>query len=88
MTDNSTRGDSTQKPDYAKRLNRIEGPVRCIQRAHPGQRRHQSPQAVTIGLLGEHIRHCVHKAMADGYDDTIDIIVTEATKATERLVKA
>ena len=45
-------------------------------------------QTVAIGLLDEHVRHCVGNAMADGNDDTIETMVAEATKAIERLVKA
>jgi DNA-binding FrmR family transcriptional regulator len=44
-------------------------------------------QAVAVGLLDEHVRHCVKNAVADGDTDAIDTMVAEATKAIERLVK-
>ena len=85
MTDNPTPGYSIQKVDYAKRLNRIEGQVRrhpddrrahlLHRRPHPDHRRHQALQAVTIGLLDEHVRHCIRNAMAVGDDDTIETIL-------------
>jgi len=48
----------------------------------------KAPQAVAIGLLDEHVRHCVRNAMADGDDAAAETMVAEATKAIERLVKA
>ena len=45
-------------------------------------------QAVAVGLLDEHVRHCVKNAIADGDTDAIETMVAEATKAIERLVKA
>jgi DNA-binding FrmR family transcriptional regulator len=99
VTDNPTRGYSIQKADYAKRLNRIEGQVRGIQRMIADDTycidvltqvsaATKALQTVAIGLLDEHVRHCVGNAMADGNDDTIESMVAEATKAIKRLVKA
>jgi DNA-binding FrmR family transcriptional regulator len=45
-------------------------------------------QAVAVSLLDEHVRHCVRNAIDDGDEETVDALVTEATKAIERLVKA
>ena len=99
MTDTPTRGYSIKKEDYAKRLNRIEGQVRGIQRMIAEDTycidvltqvsaATKALQAVAIGLLDEHVRHCVKNAMVDGDEDAIERMVAEATKAIERLVKA
>ena len=45
-------------------------------------------QSVAVGLLDEHVRHCVRDAVADGEGDRADEMVTEATRAIERLLKA
>jgi DNA-binding FrmR family transcriptional regulator len=43
---------------------------------------------VAVGLLDEHVRHCVRDAAAAGDSERADEMVTEATRAIERLVKA
>jgi CsoR family transcriptional regulator, copper-sensing transcriptional repressor len=45
-------------------------------------------RGVAIGLLGEHVRHCVRAAAVadDGAD--VEATVLEATKAIERLVRS
>ncbi len=99
MTDTPTRGYSIQKDDYAKRLNRIEGQVRGIQRMIAEDTycidvltqvsaATKALQAVAIGLLDEHVRHCVRNAMVEGDDEAIERMVAEAIKAIQRLVKA
>ena len=99
MTDTPSRGYSIKKEDYAKRLNRIEGQVRGIQRMIAEDTycidvltqvsaATKALQAVAIGLLDEHVRHCVRNAMVEGDDEAIETMVAEATKAIERLVKA
>jgi len=99
MTDHPTRGYSTKKDDYAKRLNRIEGQVRgiarmidedvyCIDVLTQVSAATKALQAVAMGLLDEHVRHCVRDAI--GADDPVrlDEMIAEATRAIERLVKA
>ena len=44
-------------------------------------------QSVAVGLLEEHMRHCVTDAAAKGGDEA-DRLVTEASRAIERLVKS
>lgn len=99
MTDTPTRGYTITKDDYAKRLNRIEGQVRgirrmidedtyCIDILTQVSAVTKALQAVAVGLLDEHVRHCVKNAIIDGDDNTIETKLTEATKAIERLVKA
>jgi DNA-binding FrmR family transcriptional regulator len=45
-------------------------------------------QSVAVGLLDEHVRHCVRDAALGDDAEKADQMVTEATKAIERLVKA
>ena len=45
-------------------------------------------QSVAVGLLDEHIRHCVSDAAKGDDTEQADAMVTEATRAIERLVKA
>jgi DNA-binding FrmR family transcriptional regulator len=99
MTDTPVRGYTIKKDDYAKRLSRIEGQVRgirrmidedtyCIDVLTQVSAVTKALQAVAVGLLDEHIRHCVKNAVTEGDDDTLDTMVAEATRAIERLVKA
>ena len=89
------RGYSMDKDDYLKRLKRIEGQVRGLQRMIAEDTYcidvltqvsavTKALQSVAVGLLDQHVRHCVTHAVAD---DT-DRMVTEATKAIERLIKS
>jgi DNA-binding FrmR family transcriptional regulator len=99
MTDSALRGYSIKKNDYTKRLNRIEGQVRgirrmieedtyCIDVLTQVSAVTKALQAVAVGLLDEHVRHCVKNAVADGDQQALETMVAEATKAIERLVKA
>jgi DNA-binding FrmR family transcriptional regulator len=100
MTDSAvSRGYTTGKDDYIKRLRRIEGQVRglqrmieedtyCIDVLTQVSAATKALQAVAVGLLDEHVRHCVRNAVLDGDDDAVDAMVAEATKAIERLVRA
>ena len=45
-------------------------------------------QAVAVGLLDEHVRHCVKNAVAEGDPEALEAMIAEATKAIDRLVKA
>jgi DNA-binding FrmR family transcriptional regulator len=99
MTNTPTRGYNIRKEDYVKRLNRIEGQVRgirrmieedayCIDVLTQVSAVTKALQAVAVGLLDEHIRHCVKNAVADGDAEALESMVAEATRAIERLVKA
>jgi DNA-binding FrmR family transcriptional regulator len=99
MNDHPPRGYTTNKADYARRLNRIEGQVRGVQRMIDEDTYcidvltqvsaiTKALQAVAIGLIDEHVRHCVRNAVSDGDEANLDQMITEATKAIERLVKA
>jgi CsoR family transcriptional regulator, copper-sensing transcriptional repressor len=93
------RGYSISRDDYLKRLRRIEGQVRGLQRMIEEETYcidvltqvsavTKALQSVSIGLLDEHVRHCVREAAAGGDRDRADEMVTEAVKAIERLVKS
>jgi DNA-binding FrmR family transcriptional regulator len=99
MTHAPERGYSTRKDDYTKRLNRIEGQVRgirrmieedtyCIDILTQVSAATKALQAVAVGLLDEHVRHCVKNAVAEGDPEALEAMVAEATKAIDRLVKA
>jgi DNA-binding FrmR family transcriptional regulator len=93
------RGYTMNKDDYIKRLRRIEGQVRGLQRMIDEDMYcidvltqvsavTKALQSVAVGLLDEHVRHCVRDAALGNDAERADEMVTEATKAIERLVKA
>ena len=92
------RGYSMHKDDYRKRLARIEGQVRgvarmideeqyCIDVLTQISAATKALQAVSLGLMDEHLRHCVAQALADGGKDAEDK-VREASDAIARLVRS
>ena len=94
-TQAEVRGYSMDKDDYLKRLKHIEGQVRGLQRMITEDTYcidvltqvsavTKALQSVAVGLLDQHVRHCVTNAVADDADR----MVTEATKAIERLIKS
>jgi CsoR family transcriptional regulator, copper-sensing transcriptional repressor len=91
-------GYTMSKDDYLRRLRRIEGQVRGLQRMVDEDTYcidvltqisavTSALQSVAVGLLDEHLHHCVTDAVAAGAPDAADK-VTEATRAIERLVKS
>lgn len=94
----TVHGYTMDKDDYLKRLRRIEGQVRGLQRMIDGDTYcidiltqvsavTKALQSVAVGLLDQHVRHCVANALTDDPADA-DRMVTEATKAIERLIKS
>ena len=94
-----THGYTENKDDYLKRLRRIEGQVRGLQRMVENDdycidiltqvsAATKALQSVAVGLVDEHLRHCVTNAARSGDDAESDRIITEATRAIERLVKS
>jgi len=92
------RGYSIDKDDYLKRLRRIEGQVRGLQRMIDEDTYcidvltqvsavTRALQSVAVGLLDQHVRHCVSNAAADDPDHA-DAMVAEAIRAIERLIKS
>jgi DNA-binding FrmR family transcriptional regulator len=91
-------GYADSKDDYLKRLRRIEGQIRglhrmveedkyCIDILTQVAAATRALQSVAIGLLGDHIGHCVVEAVAEG-GDTAPVKVAEATDAIARLVRS
>jgi DNA-binding FrmR family transcriptional regulator len=92
------RGYTMDKADYVKRLKRIEGQVRGLQRMVDEDTYcidiltqvsavTKALQSVAVGLLDQHVRHCVSNAAADDPAEA-GRMVTEATRAIERLLKS
>jgi DNA-binding FrmR family transcriptional regulator len=91
-------GYTQNKDDYAKRLRRIEGQVRglarmidndeyCIDVLTQVAATTKALQAVALGLLDEHLQHCVAEAVADGGGQA-DEKIREASDAIARLVRS
>jgi DNA-binding FrmR family transcriptional regulator len=98
MTDGHQHGYIQRKDDYLKRLRRIEGQARGLQRMVDEEKycidiltqvaaMTKALQAVSIGLLEEHMHHCVVDAARAG-DAEAREKVTEAVEAISRLVRS
>lgn len=93
-----THGYSGEKDAYLKRLRRIEGQVRgiarmidedtyCIDVLTQVSAATKALEAVALGLLGDHLRHCVTEAAAQG-GPVAEQKVAEANAAIARLVRS
>jgi DNA-binding FrmR family transcriptional regulator len=91
-------GYSSTKDGHLKRLRRVEGQVRGLQRMVENDEycidvltqisaATKALQAVSIALMDEHLKHCVAQAIADGGQDAEDK-VREASEAIARLVRS
>jgi DNA-binding FrmR family transcriptional regulator len=91
-------GYTQNKNDYLKRLRRIEGQIRGLQRMVEDDKycidiltqvaaATKALQSVALGLLEEHLGHCVAGAIAEGGDAAAEK-VREASDAIARLVKS
>ena len=91
-------GYSPGKEDYLKRLRRVEGQVRGLQKMVDDDRycidiltqvaaAGKALQAVALGLLEDHLGHCVAQAVAEG-GEAADAKVREASDAIARLVRS
>jgi CsoR family transcriptional regulator, copper-sensing transcriptional repressor len=91
-------GYTQDKDAYLKRLRRIEGQIRGLQRMVEDDiycidvltqisAATRALQAVAIGLLEDHLAHCVTEAVAQGGPDA-QAKVKEAAQAVSRLVKS
>jgi DNA-binding FrmR family transcriptional regulator len=92
------RGYTADKDAVLKRLKRVEGQVRGLQRMVEEDTycidvltqisaATKALEAVALSLLEDHLRHCVHEAIAAGGPDAEDKIV-EAAEAVRRLVRS
>jgi DNA-binding FrmR family transcriptional regulator len=91
-------GYLSRKDDYLKRLRRIEGQARGLQRMVEGEKycidiltqvsaMTKALQAVSLGLLEEHLRTCVVEAAKAGGREGEEK-VREASEAIARLVRS
>jgi DNA-binding FrmR family transcriptional regulator len=91
-------GYSADKDAYLNRLRRIEGQVRglakmveddkyCIDVLTQVSAVTGALQSVALGLLEDHLRHCVAQAAAEG-GDTATEKIREASAAITRLVRS
>jgi CsoR family transcriptional regulator, copper-sensing transcriptional repressor len=91
-------GYISRKDDYLTRLRRIEGQARGLQRMVDEDQycidiltqvsaMTKALHAVSIGLLEDHLNHCVVDAARSG-DDEAREKVAEATEAIARLVRS
>ncbi|MDO3634588.1 metal-sensitive transcriptional regulator [Mycolicibacterium arseniciresistens] len=91
-------GYSIGKDRYLDRLRRIEGQVRGVQRMVEDEQYcidiltqvsaiNRALQAVALGLLDDHLKHCVSDAAQAGGDDA-GVKLKEASDAIARLVRS
>jgi CsoR family transcriptional regulator, copper-sensing transcriptional repressor len=90
-------GYTGQKDEHLKRLRRIEGQIRGLQRMVESDQycidvltqvsaATKALQSFALGLLDEHMHHCVTDAVAGGANGQEK--VTEAMAAVNRLVRS
>jgi len=99
MTDSPhPHGYIHHKDDYLKRLRRIEGQTRGLQRMVEEEKYcidiltqvsalTKALQSVALGLLDEHLNHCVVDAAATGGPEA-EVKLKEASDAIARLVRS
>jgi DNA-binding FrmR family transcriptional regulator len=99
MTDSASHyGYIASKEDYLARLRRIEGQARGLQKMVQEEKycidiltqvsaMTSALQSVALGLLDEHLNHCVVRAAAEGGDEA-DQKIKEASQAIARLVRS
>ena len=91
-------GYISRKDDYLKRLRRIEGQARGLQRMVEDEKycidiltqvsaMTKALQSVALGLLDDHLGHCVAGAAAAGGPEA-DAKIREASEAIARLVRS
>jgi DNA-binding FrmR family transcriptional regulator len=91
-------GYTPEKDDYLKRLRRIEGQVRGLQKMIEDDKycidiltqvsaATRALQSVALGLLEDHLSHCVAQATAEG-GEVAEQKLKEASDAIARLVKS
>jgi CsoR family transcriptional regulator, copper-sensing transcriptional repressor len=93
----SVYGYTPNKQDYLRRLRRVEGQVRglqkmvdddqyCIDILTQVSAATRALQAVALGLMEDHLEHCVTQAAAED-GEVATAKVREASEAIARLVK-
>ena len=98
MSEASRHGYTDSKDAYLKRLRRIEGQIRGLQRMVEDDKYcidiltqvsavTSALESVALGLLEEHLSHCVAQAIAEG-GDAATAKLREANEAISRLVRS
>lgn len=99
--DHGTRGDPgyhADKSAYLRRLKLVEGQVRGVQRMVDEDAYcidvltqisavTKALQSVALGLVDDHIHHCVHDAAQSGDSEELDRKMDEILGAVKRLMK-
>jgi DNA-binding FrmR family transcriptional regulator len=91
-------GYTGSKDDYLKRLRRVEGQVRGVQKMVESDTYcidiltqvsaiTKALQAVSLGLLEDHVTHCVVDAARES-DEAAQVKIREAADAIARLVRS
>lgn len=91
-------GYTPDKDDYLRRLRRIQGQVRALQRMVENDEycidvltqvsaATRALQSVALGLLEDHLGHCVTRAVAEG-GEVAEAKVREVSEAVARLVRS
>jgi DNA-binding FrmR family transcriptional regulator len=94
----SQHGYIASKDDYLRRLRRIEGQARGLQKMVADEKycidiltqvsaMTSALQSVALGLLDEHLSHCVVRAAAEGGPEA-EQKIQEASAAIARLVRS
>lgn len=97
-TDHPPVGYSESKSDYLKRLARIEGQIRgikrmveadtyCIDLLTQISAANKALQSLSLGLVTDHMNHCVIEAAASGDDAIIAEKVQEVSATIGRLLR-
>jgi CsoR family transcriptional regulator, copper-sensing transcriptional repressor len=98
MDEHGQYGYIERKQDYLRRLRRIEGQARGLQKMVEEEQycidiltqisaTTNALQSVALGLLDEHLSHCVVRAAAAGGPES-DVKIKEASDAIARLVRS
>lgn len=97
-SDHEAVGYIDDKADYLKRLARIEGQVRGIKRMVENDTYcidvltqvsavNKALHALSLGLVTDHMNHCVHDAVASGDPEVIEEKVQEVSATIGRLLR-
>ena len=97
-TETATRGYTPEKDALVKRLHRIEGQVRGIERMVEDDRYcidiltqiaavDTALESVALRILDEHVRHCVAGALASGDESDAQTKIEELLAAVQRFAR-
>jgi DNA-binding FrmR family transcriptional regulator len=98
LTDRHTHGYAKDKDSLIKRLHRIEGQVRGVERMVEGDRYcidiltqiaavNTALESVAFKILDEHVRHCVAGALTSGDEADAQTKTQELLEAVQRFAR-